>query len=219
MGSSLLALNHLNRINLTKMSETEVKTDAPTTEEIKGTKRTAEDELDVAKKQKTENGSNGAGNGAAAEENGADVEEEEDVDEEDEEALGEEEEGEGGEDLDEEAEGEEGEEEEDGGRGGRGRRRLNFLVCCHPTSSFRTTYTKYATSSSSLLYKKKGQKEIDCVSSKSTPIQTREMPDQFPTIHKTTEHPLTKRKVSQEMVFSLKQNKKESFLPPFKTKN
>merc|ERR1711923_336287 len=94
MGSSLLALNHLNRINLTKMSETEVKTDAPTAEEIKGTKRTAEDELDVAKKQKTENGSNGAGNGAAAEENGADVEEEEDVDE--------------------EAEGEEGEEEEDG---------------------------------------------------------------------------------------------------------
>merc|ERR1711992_325100 len=66
---------------------------------------------------------------------------------------------------------------------------------------------------------KKGQKEIDCVSSKSTPIQTREMPDQFPTIHKTTEHPLTKRKkVSQEMMFSLKQNKKESFLPPFKTK-
>merc|ERR1712126_673789 len=111
--SSLLALNHLNRINLTKMSETEVKTDAPTAEEIKGTKRTAEDELDVAKKQKTENGSNGAGNGAAAEENGADVEEEED-DEEDEEALGEEEEGEGEEDLDEEAEGEEGEEEEDG---------------------------------------------------------------------------------------------------------
>merc|ERR1711988_450463 len=104
MGSSLLALNHLNRINLTKMSETEVKTDAPTAEEIKGTKRTAEDELDVAKKQKTENGSNGAGNGAAAEENGADVEEEEDVDEEDEEALGE----------DEEGEGEEGEEEEDG---------------------------------------------------------------------------------------------------------
>merc|ERR1711936_804285 len=96
--SSLLALNHLNRINLTKMSETEVKTDAPTAEEIKGTKRTAEDELDVAKKQKTENGSNGAGNGAAAEENGADVEEE----------------GEGEEGLDEEAEGEEGEEEEDG---------------------------------------------------------------------------------------------------------
>merc|ERR1711953_1465570 len=158
MGSSLLALNHLNRINLTKMSETEVKTDAPTAEEIKGTKRTAEDELDVAKKQKTENGSNGAGNGAAAEENGADVEEEEDVDEEDKEALGEEEEGEGEEDLDEEAEGEEGEEEEDGEGGGRGRRRLNFLVCCHPTSSFRTTYTKYATSSSSLLYKKRGKK-------------------------------------------------------------
>merc|ERR1712109_442588 len=28
----------------------------------------------------------------------------------------------------------------------------------------------------------------------------------------------TKKKVSQEMGFSLKQNKKESFLPPFKTK-
>merc|ERR1712092_44419 len=105
--SSLLALNHLYRIIPTKMSETEVKTDAPTAEEIKGTKRTAEEEVDGAKKQKTENGANGAGNGAAAEENGADVEEEEDVDEEDEEALGEEE-------LDEEAEGEEGEEEEDG---------------------------------------------------------------------------------------------------------
>merc|ERR1712044_37136 len=51
---------------------------------------------------------------------------------------------------------------------------------------------------------KKGQKEIDCVSSKSTPIQTREMPDQFPTIHKTTEHPLTKRKKSipRDGVFS-----------------
>merc|ERR1711992_304392 len=97
--SSLLALNHLYRIIPTKMSETEVKTDAPTAEEIKGTKRTAEEEVDGAKKQKTENGANGAGNGAAAEENGADVEEEE---------------GEGEEDLDEEAEGEEGEEEEDG---------------------------------------------------------------------------------------------------------
>merc|ERR1712141_492277 len=100
MGSSLLALNHLYRIIPIKMSETEAKTDAPTAEEIKGTKRAAEDEIDAAKKQKTENG--------------AEVEEEEDVDEEDEEALGEEEEGEGEEDLDEEAEGEEGEEEEDG---------------------------------------------------------------------------------------------------------
>merc|ERR1712165_283830 len=95
--SSLLALNHLHRIIPIKMSETEVKTDAPTAEEIKGTKRSAEDEIDAAKKQKTENGANGA-NGKAAE-----VEEEEDVDEEDEEALGEEEEGEGEEDLDEEA--------------------------------------------------------------------------------------------------------------------
>merc|ERR1711948_9628 len=89
--SSLLALNHLHRIIPIKMSETEVKTDAPTAEEIKGTKRSAEDEIDAAKKQKTENGANGA-NGKAVEE----------------------EEGEGEEDLDEEAEGEEGEEEEDG---------------------------------------------------------------------------------------------------------
>merc|ERR1712044_137814 len=55
----------------------------------------------------------------------------------------------------------------------------------------------------------KGQKEIDCVSSKSTPIQTREMPDQFPTIHKTTEHPLTKRKKSipRDGVFSQSKQK------------
>merc|ERR1712077_127733 len=96
--SSLLALNHLYRIIPIKMSETEAKTDAPTAEEIKGTKRAAEDEIDAAKKQKTENGANGAnGKAVEAEENGA-----------------EEEEGEGEEDLDEEAEGEEGEEEEDG---------------------------------------------------------------------------------------------------------
>merc|ERR1711981_720848 len=106
--SSLLALNHLYRIIPTKMSETEVKTDAPTAEEIKGTKRTAEEEVDAAKKQKTENGANGAnGKAVEAEENGAEVEEEEDVDEEDEEALGEEEEGEEEEDG-------EGEEEEEG---------------------------------------------------------------------------------------------------------
>merc|ERR1711992_59756 len=99
--SSLLALNHLYRIIPIKMSETEAKTDAPTAEEIKGTKRAAEDEIDAAKKQKTENGANGAnGKAVEAEENGAEVE-----DEEDEEALGEEEEGEGEEDLDEEAEG------------------------------------------------------------------------------------------------------------------
>merc|ERR1712054_334000 len=32
-------------------------------------------------------------------------------------------------------------------------------------------------------------------------------------------YPQNEKTVSQEMVFSLKQNKKESFLPPFKTKN
>ena len=73
--------------------------------------RLFQDEVEDAKKQKTEK--NGSSNGAAvvdAEENGAEGEEEEDVDEEDEEGLGEEdeEEGEGEEDVD-EAEGEEGE--------------------------------------------------------------------------------------------------------------
>merc|ERR1711922_2634 len=74
---------------------------------------------------------------------------------------------------------------------------------------------------------KKGQIEIDCVSSKSTPIQTREMPDQFPTIHKTTEHPLTKRKKSipRDGVFSqtkqkriLSSPKKKNLFPPKKKK-
>ena len=100
----------------TTLFDLQAKTDAPTAEEIKGTKRAAEDEVEDAKKQKTEK--NGSSNGAAvvdAEENGAEGEEEEDVDEEDEEGLGEEdeEEGEGEEDVD-EAEGEEGEDEEDG---------------------------------------------------------------------------------------------------------
>jgi len=56
------------------MSETEAQ-NAPTAEEIKGTKRSAEDEVEEVKKQKTENGANGA-NGKAAvdltEENGED---------------------------------------------------------------------------------------------------------------------------------------------------
>merc|ERR1711976_777027 len=77
-------------INLSKMSEVDAKTDAPTAEEIKGTKRAAEDE--EAKKQKTEK--NGSSNGKAVEvENGAE-EEEEDVEGEDDEGE-EEEDGEG----------------------------------------------------------------------------------------------------------------------------
>merc|ERR1712218_57935 len=108
--TSLQAENHL--ISL-KMSETDAKIENPTSEELKGVKRAADDDVEEIKKQKTENGSS---NGKAAEvdaaENGDDVEEEEDIDEEDEENLGEEEEGEGEEDLD-EAEGEEGEGEED----------------------------------------------------------------------------------------------------------
>merc|ERR1711944_149375 len=104
--------------NLIKMSE-EVKTDAapaeaPTAEDLKGQKRSLEEEAadGEIKKAKTANGSsNGADkaeNGAAEEEE-AEAEDEEEGDEE-EELDGEE----GEEDLDEEAEGEEGEEEEDG---------------------------------------------------------------------------------------------------------
>merc|ERR1712113_363817 len=103
--------------NLIKMSE-EVKTDAPaeavTAEDLKGQKRSLEEEAadGEIKKAKTANGSsNGADkaeNGAAEEEE-AEAEDEEEGDEEDD-LDGEE----GEEDLDEEAEGEEGEEEEDG---------------------------------------------------------------------------------------------------------
>merc|ERR1711874_139567 len=147
--------------------------DAPTAEEIKGTKRTAEEEVDAAKKQKTENGANGAnGKAVEAEENGAEVEEEEDVDEEDEEALGEEEEGEGEEDLDEEAEGEEGEEEEDG-EGRRKRKEMiknfvNFLLSPNLVISYYIYQIRHLIIISALEIK---QEEIDCVSSKKTPIQ------------------------------------------------
>merc|ERR1712141_493312 len=102
---------HSRRIitNLSKMSEVDAKTDAPTAEEIKGTKRAAEDEIEEAKKQKTENGSNGKASVIEVE-NGADEgEEEEDlVEGEEDEADPEEEE-----DLD-EGDDAEGEEEEDG---------------------------------------------------------------------------------------------------------
>merc|ERR1712165_259385 len=111
MGSSLFVVAPILSLQKSayssgNMSETEAKTDAvaeqPTAEEIKGTKRAAEEEEVEAKKQKT----NGSTNGAAkdAEANG-------DAEEEDEEGLDGEE---GEEDIDEEAEGEEGEEEEDG---------------------------------------------------------------------------------------------------------
>merc|ERR1711963_189335 len=95
--------------NLIKMSE-EVKTDAPaeavTAEDLKGQKRSLEEEAadGEIKKAKTANGSS---NGADKAENGAAEEEEAEAEDEEE---GDEEE----EDLDEEAEGEEGEEEEDG---------------------------------------------------------------------------------------------------------
>merc|ERR1711955_67871 len=93
------------------MSDAEVKNDvaaeAPTAEELKAQKRSAEDDEVDHKKQKTENGSNGD----AEEEEDIDGEEEEDVDGEGEEDLDEEE---GAED-DEEGEEEEGEGEEDEG--------------------------------------------------------------------------------------------------------
>merc|ERR1712223_1597277 len=168
--SSFLALNHLYRIIPIKMSETEVKTDAPTAEEIKGTKRSAEDEIDAAKKQKTENGANGAnGKAVEAEENGAEVEEEEDVDEEDEEALREEEEGEGEEDLDEEAEGEEGEEEEDG-EGEEEEEGDDQIILRSPNLVI--SYYIYQIRHLIIISALKKQEEIDCDSSKK---KTRQM--------------------------------------------
>merc|ERR1712077_184225 len=94
--------------NLIKMSE-EVKTDAPaeavTAEDLKGQKRSLEEEAadGEIKKAKTANGSS---NGADKAENGAAEEEEAEAEDE--------EEGDEEEDIEEEAEGEEGEEEEDG---------------------------------------------------------------------------------------------------------
>merc|ERR1711878_140444 len=106
----------LSQKNLIKMSE-EVKTDAapaeaPTAEDLKGQKRSLEEEAadGEIKKAKTANGSS---NGADKAENGAAEEEEAEGEEEEEGDLDEEDEldgEEGEEDLDEEAEGEEGEE-------------------------------------------------------------------------------------------------------------
>merc|ERR1711981_276971 len=98
MGEDFPRLIKLNTADT--MADAEVKNDvaaeAPSAEELKAQKRSAEDDEVDHKKQKTENGSNGA----AAEVEG---EEEEDLDEE-----------EGGED-DEEGEEDEGEGEEDEG--------------------------------------------------------------------------------------------------------
>merc|ERR1712083_302416 len=83
---------------------------------------------------------------------------------------------------------------------------------------------------SALLTKKKGQEEIDCVSSKYTPIQRFEKRPKkslsnarnarpILPLKKTTEHLVRKRTkiLPRDGVFSQK-NKKESFLPPLKTK-
>merc|ERR1712241_531780 len=94
-----------------------------------------------------------------------------------------------------------------------------FLVCCHPTSSFRTTYTKYATSSSSLLYKKGANRDrLRQFENYPNPNARNARPIPYYPQNDRTSVDKTKKKVSQEMVSSLKQNKKESFLPPFKTK-
>merc|ERR1712018_537485 len=97
--------------NTDTMSDAEVKNDvaaeAPSAEELKAQKRSAEDDEVDHKKQKTENGSNGAAEEEGEEEE--DAEEEEDID--GEEDLDEEE---GAED-DEEGEEDEGEGEEDEG--------------------------------------------------------------------------------------------------------
>merc|ERR1712227_686613 len=100
-----------------------------------------------------------------------------------------------------------------------GRRRLNFLVCCHPTSSFRTTYTKYATSSSSLLYKKGANRDrLRQFEKYPNPNARNARPIPYYPQNDRTSVDKTKKKVSQEMVFSLKQNKKESFFPHLKQK-
>merc|ERR1712184_151408 len=63
-----------------------------------------------------------------------------------------------------------------------------FCFCCHPTSSFRTTYTKYATSSSSLLSKKGARRDRLRQFEKKNPIQRAKC--QTNPYQKTTEHPL-----------------------------
>merc|ERR1711892_877227 len=99
-------------ISPNKMSDAEVKNnvaaEAPTAEELKAQKRSAEDDDVDVKKQKTENGKYDEENGEDEE----DAEEEEDIDGEEEEDL----DGEGEDDLDKEDGGEddeEGEEEEE----------------------------------------------------------------------------------------------------------
>merc|ERR1711910_74730 len=105
-------------ISSNKMSDAEVKNDvaaeAPSAEELKNKKRSAEDDDVDVKKQKVENGKHDEENGEEE-----DAEEEEDIDGEEEEDL----DGEGEDDLDEEDGGEddeEGEEEEGEGEEGEG---------------------------------------------------------------------------------------------------
>merc|ERR1712001_730336 len=160
--TSLQAENHL--ISL-KMSETDAKIENPTSEELKGVKMAADDDVEEIKKQKTENGSS---NGKAAEvdaaENGDDVEEEEDIDEEDEENLGEEEEGEEGEEDLDEAEGEEGDDE--------------VIFCQLPTSNYNITTSmiyitkKFSLRKPLLQHKKKRQDQSSTQSSKNMSVKT-----------------------------------------------
>merc|ERR1712203_383774 len=70
----------------------------------------------------------------------------------------------------------------------RKRKAMTKCICCHPTSSFRTTYTKYATSSSSLLSKKGARRDRLRQFEKKNPIQRAKC--QTNPYQKTTEHPL-----------------------------
>ena len=109
----------------------------------------------------------------------------------------------------------------------RKRKAMTKCFCCHPTSSFRTTYTKYATSSSSLLSKKGARRDrlrqfeiYPNPTVRKTPKKSlsnaRNARPILP-LKKTTEHLVRKRTkiLPRDGVFSQK-NKKESFLPPLK---
>merc|ERR1712223_1706375 len=83
---------------------------------------------------------------------------------------------------------------------------------------------------SALLTKKRGKKRSTASvrnipqsngskNAQKNPYPTREMPDQSSLLKKRPNISLeNEQKYCQEMVFSLKKNKKESFLPPLKTK-
>merc|ERR1711977_250784 len=100
-----------------------------------------------------------------------------------------------------------------------------FLLSPNLVISYYIYQIRHLVIISALLTKKRGKKEIDCVSSKYTPIQrfekrpknpypTREMPDQSSLQKKRPNISLeNEQKYCQEMVFSLKKTKKNPFFP------